>query len=217
MNQPNGPHDRKHTPTCFRVFALVVFSAVVLVAITIILLFALAVILPSKEKGVGGRRVSTHNNLKILGLVCKMYAHDHDDYFPGLSQYRDIWTMDIEAVTNEYLTDPIVLVDVNHAGFEERRDRIAELWEAKDLRGVTYFAAENFMYLGFLVRDEEDLNLLIEHRAQLWPNRDGTGADLQLLRELGMNDGDTEQSSVPLFCELKGDASSAAVLFLDGT
>ena len=66
-------------------------------------------------------RASCQNNLKQLGLVMKMYAHESKSgTFPPLSPKPDNWMMDMAAVYPEYLTDLGVLICPNSPlGFPE--------------------------------------------------------------------------------------------------
>lgn len=59
------------------------------------------------------RRAFCMNNLKQMGIVFKMYANEHREYWPPLSPYRENWMPDMAAIYPEYLSDLQVLVCPN--------------------------------------------------------------------------------------------------------
>jgi prepilin-type processing-associated H-X9-DG protein len=71
-----------------------------------------AMLLPSLARAhESARRSSCSNNLKQLGLMCKMYENESPQgTFPPLSPIPYNWTMDMASVYPEYLTDTNVLI-----------------------------------------------------------------------------------------------------------
>ena len=57
------------------------------------------------------RRASCQNNLKQLGLVCKMYANESPgERWPTLSRIPNNWIFDLDRVYPEYLADLQILI-----------------------------------------------------------------------------------------------------------
>lgn len=55
-------------------------------------------------------RTSCQNNLKQVGIMFKMYAGEHKDFYPPLSPIPGNWMFDVSAVYPDYLTDLHILV-----------------------------------------------------------------------------------------------------------
>lgn len=81
-------------------------------ALFAILGILVAVLLPAlgRSQEAAGR-ASCQNNLRQLGLVCKMYANESPrEIWPRLSRIPNNWIFDIEVVYPEYLADLQVLI-----------------------------------------------------------------------------------------------------------
>jgi prepilin-type processing-associated H-X9-DG protein len=116
-----------------------------------------AIMLPSLSRArEAARRASCQNNLKQMGLVCKMWAGEHDGAYPSLSPEPGKF-MCTDAVFPEYITDPFILVCPSDS------DPIpAAPGPQAAIDDHSYF------YLGYLVRDRQEAELFLDaYRAQL--------------------------------------------------
>jgi len=86
-------------------------------------------------------RASDANNLKQLGLVCKMFANENKDYFPPLSPAPGRLTPDPAAIYPEYLTDVRVLIS---PALQDTMPHVVE----------TAFDDHSYWYLPYLVENE---------------------------------------------------------------
>jgi prepilin-type processing-associated H-X9-DG protein len=73
---------------------------------------ALLICLPALNRArEASHRASCQNNLKQLGIVCKMYAGENrGEYSPPLSPILDNWMFDMRVIYPEYLSDFSVLI-----------------------------------------------------------------------------------------------------------
>jgi len=91
-------------------------------------------------------RASCANNLKQMGLVCKMYANEWKGWFPPIDDQRGNLMIEGEAIYPEYLTDLDVLRcpgNADHAALQRRGT-------PDDITDDSYF------YLGWVVTTEEE-------------------------------------------------------------
>ncbi len=128
-------------------------------------------------------------NLEHIGSAMKMYADESEgERFPPLAPYDDLWIFDVRALYPEYLSDLTVLASPRVAGY---RGRVAELaalqqHESIDWERVNRIAAESYTYLGYMVTEPQDIEVLAQARTQLArAGREGSelvGEDKRLLR-----------------------------------
>lgn len=127
--------------------------------------FAAVFILPIFGRAHEGPR-SRHtvaNNLKMMGLVFKMYANETPGaYYPPAAPYPDLLTLDLKAVWPEYLTDPMVLFAKEQTTPEER-ETLSNFFHKTpvDWRKCSEIAADNLVYLPWIARQESDLVAMI--------------------------------------------------------
>jgi prepilin-type processing-associated H-X9-DG protein len=100
---------RQDSNTCLIVGLIMAGVAVLMIPVIGILA---AIMLPALARArEAARRASCANNLKQVGLICKMYANENPDgYFPPLSSQDGMFMFAPDSVYPEYLTDPNVLV-----------------------------------------------------------------------------------------------------------
>lgn len=93
---------------------------------------------------------SSINNLKQMGLVCKMFMNEsRGQASPRLSKTAGCLMVDKEAVYPEYLTDCNILVSpVNPDG--------------KSLMNSARVDSNSYLYLGYLVEKPEDVDLFLK-------------------------------------------------------
>ncbi len=143
-----------------------------LVVIGIIGILA-AILLPALARArEAARRASCANNLRQMGVVYKMYANEHRDYYPPKVRQCDpepnplarkyTWMPDPVAIYPEYLADPTLFIcpssQLGHGVMEPGRER-AWVDEAGDLDlnprdGCGRFALygdESYSYVGYAV------------------------------------------------------------------
>jgi prepilin-type processing-associated H-X9-DG protein len=138
-------------------FAEVMVVVLVMGVLAAVLLPALA---RSRE---AARRSSCQNNLKQWGLVFKMYANESPgEKFPPAVCVDGIWTVDLRAITPEYLTDPSILVCPQGGGPTEE---FHQAWEQEppDWDKLQKMAAEQYVYLPWVIPDEETFMELIKN------------------------------------------------------
>ena len=98
------------------------------------------------------KRASCQNNLKQIGLVCKMYANESPgERWPPLSQIPNNWIFDIERVYPEYLTDFSLLICPDSP--------FAPLINWTEPQCVTSLF---YNYTGWLVRNDEQASALFD-------------------------------------------------------
>jgi len=154
------------------VFGFIVLA--ILLLTFVILLPALARMpapLPSRE---AFRRESCANHLQNMGLIFKMYSSEAPaKCFPSLVHRADLWTFDPKPVCPEYLIDGSILKCPASASssedIAEESSKIQLTLEQKPVKPVDYsrfaeLAARDYVYLGWVVRDESDVQALAELR-----------------------------------------------------
>jgi prepilin-type processing-associated H-X9-DG protein len=186
---------------------------------------AAAIMLPALARSrEAARRASCANNLKQMGLVCKMYASEHKGAFPTIDDRRDNLAPEGSQIYPEYLADLNILrcpSDPDAPAFEEP-------FTADDVDDRSYF------YLGWVVKTEEEgLALLDAYEKLDLAKREedielGDGKVLRRLKEgverffiTDINDPAASarlQSEIPVMWDRLGhhEPDGGNVLFMDG-
>ena len=144
-----------------------------------ILLLMLAVLLPSVAPMPPQHRVSCANNLKQMGLIFMMYSNEAAaNRYPSLVDRADLWTFDPKPVYPEYLTDLNVQRCPQRAPSQDIPEEPSKILEQKpvDYSRFAEFAARDYVYLGWVVRDESDVQALAELRKKPGFDREASEA-----------------------------------------
>ena len=110
-------------------------------------------------------RAECANNLKMMGLVFKMYANEHRDRFPVIDGRRGNLIVDADTIFPEYLTDLSVLRCPADT-------KIKVPATADDVTDQSYF------YLGWVVTTEEEGLALMDAYESL--DLDQRGEDIEV-------------------------------------
>jgi len=105
--------------------------------------FASATLVTAETMSDSRARASCANNLKQLGLVCKMFANEHKGAWPPLADTAGLLMFRMEDIYPEYLTDPNVLICPT---VEEEPPEGMVAW---------FFDDRSYWYLGYAVANEE--------------------------------------------------------------
>jgi prepilin-type processing-associated H-X9-DG protein len=109
-----------------------------------------------------------------MGLVFKIYSNEAaGQRWPTLAERADLWTFEPRTIYPEYLTDLTLLRCPSRASIN---DIVAELSRVlkQNYSQLAEFAAKDYVYLGWVVHDESDVQALAELRSNPDFNR---GAD----------------------------------------
>ncbi len=183
------------------------------------------------RQNVGELRASSANNLKQLGLVCKMFANEtRGEKWPPLSHERGQLAMAASAIYPEYLTDPNIYISPAHPDYYDLID-VADADPPSGLRDHSYW------YLGYAVMDEvqglelvKQMRVAFEKGESLNADIDAPALDLERIFQLregierffitDINDPTSSavvQSKLPVLIERPGmHEQGANVLYLDG-
>jgi len=124
-------------------------------------------------------RSACQNNLKQMGLVCKMFANEHPNMmFPKLSAENGRLMCEAQEIYPEYLTDANVLSCPS----------VAEAAKFADAPPDQMIDDKYYFYFGYVVENEAQLKLLAE--AYNRPDFD-PAQDIKVAPGQGNNGGDT--------------------------
>jgi len=170
------------------------------------------------------RRASCQNNLKQMGLVCKMFANEHKGAFPTIDDRRGNLAPEGSQIYPEYLTD----LNILRCPSDTEAPPFTYPFTADDVDDRSYF------YLGWVVRTEEEgLALLDAYEDLDLAKREedielGDGKVLRRLKEgverFFITDFDNPaasahfQSEIPVMWDRLGhhEPDGGNVLFMDG-
>jgi prepilin-type processing-associated H-X9-DG protein len=127
-------------------------------------------------------RPNTQNNMKVMGLVFKMYANESaGNRWPNLAPHDRIWAPELSVLYPEFLQDPSVLVAREHPDADHIRASLRAVLEGPnpDYETAEGLMALSFAYLGHAVRDEAGFHALVEARKQ--GLMDGSGENKPVL------------------------------------
>lgn len=139
-----------------------------LAALLLLIVVSALVFLPSLSRArESARRSSCQNNLKQLGLVLKMFAHESKgEHFPPLSPVYGNWMMDVNAVWPEYATDLNIFICPSSPLGE---DRTFTLRATAEHPGATKGALHPdcvsslfYVYAGYCIWSDEQAKALFE-------------------------------------------------------
>jgi prepilin-type processing-associated H-X9-DG protein len=183
-----------------------------------------AIMLPAVARGrEAARRASCQNNLKMIGVVCKMYANeDAEQAWPALSSTRGKMMMDAAMLYPEYLTDATVMICPS--------DVDAGLLAGQPANVL--IDDHSYYYFGYALTTEEEGLAFLEMYSTAFddmgdctedipaPNGMGTGGGAAFLR---LREGleriaPVAQAQIPVMMEDPGNhiPGGANVLFMDG-
>ena len=168
-------------PGC--IIGLIIVPVVAIFLIGILAAIMLPALARARE---AARRASCQNNLKQVGLVCKMYANEHDGYFPPLSEEAGTFMFTADEI-QEYLADSTVLACPS------------SVFNSSDLSYEEGIDDHDYYYLNHIITNEEDGLAYVEAYQRIKAeggsiNRDITLPDGRILylltddnvRELGL-------------------------------
>ena len=142
-------------------------SGLLFLALTIILIL---ILLPALEPPRSGVRYTIDNNLKGWGLVFKMYSNESPgELYPPLTQQDDLWVPDLHTLYPDYfmstrsVLDPDKLTDAERKKFEEPYYQDSQE-EIIDLDKTTALMAETYVYPGWVVRNDGDVDVMKHYR-----------------------------------------------------
>lgn len=174
-----------------------------------------------------GMLTSCQNNLKQLGIVVKMYAGEHRDSYPPLWSGGRALMFDPDSIWPEYMSDLSILMcpaDTQTA---------AEMKEKHPVYGKAdeFFAASSYVYLGYVLTNEETGLAFTEAYRKLLDTGQQPGDTVVVKHGAGIEGGDSVprlregieksipggQAAIPIVICLPGHHEGIGnVLFMDG-
>jgi prepilin-type processing-associated H-X9-DG protein len=113
------------------------------------------------------RRASCADNLQKMGLIFAMYSNEAPaNRYPSLVHRADLWTFDPKPLYPEYFTDLSFLKCPSSAASWDIAEEFSKILERKpvDYSRFAELAARDYVYLGWVVHDESDMQALAELR-----------------------------------------------------
>ncbi len=113
-------------------------------------------------------RPNTQNNMKVMGLVFKMYANESaGNRWPNLAPQDRIWATELSVLYPEFLQDPTVLVSSEHPDAEHIRETLRAVLEGSnpDYETAEGLMALSFAYFGYAVNNEMEFDAILQARA----------------------------------------------------
>lgn len=141
------------------------FSWFGVVCVGFMLLIVGGVLLPALTRSrESGHYVTVEGNLKQWGLIFKMYVNDSPgEKFPPLTQHDDLWVPDLNVLYPEHLTDPYLASDPSNSDISNRMYDIMSQ-NPPDLEEITHLMAQTYVYPGWLVHKNDDLEMIKQFR-----------------------------------------------------
>lgn len=144
-------------PTWLLVTVIVVPIAVILLACAGIFT---AILLPAISRArQAAQGASCASNLKLIGVICKMYANEHDGYYPPLAAEAGRLMFEPGSVFPEYMSDPSILVCPSDSNARPM-----------SYSGLGLLDDQSYIYLGYMMKTEQEglafIDAYREHIAQ---------------------------------------------------
>lgn len=157
-----------------------VIGVVVMVGMIVVVGILAAILLPALARArEAARRASCQNNLKQMGIVYKMWANEHDQLLPTLSDVPGEFAPMADEIYPEYLTMPSVFICPSDPN-------APEISESPDLIGD-----ESYFYLGYAITNEQEARTFIEAYRQ--QRATGGSFDEDLIVEAGTGTAGTDR------------------------
>ena len=151
------------------------FTLLEIIVVIVILLTLAAILLPALAKPkYGARTRSCINNLKQMGLVFNMYAHENGGMFPPLDDSKNNFTFDATILYPEYLSDAAIVAcpsdpDYNpNTNFRLTSDHPVD----NTPKGSVHpdcVTDMSYGYLGWLIRTDEEATAFFEAYDEMSP------------------------------------------------
>ncbi len=131
-------------------------SGIVMGSISFLMAFVIGIVAAIALPGMAraresARRASCQNNLKQVGLVCKMFANEAENgLWPPLSPVSGHLMFDAQTVFPTYLMDPMVLQCPSDPNVPQATDPAALIDD------------HSYFYFGYVIENEAQLQLLAE-------------------------------------------------------
>jgi hypothetical protein len=136
-------------------------------AIVLLLGVGAAIVLPALSRArESARRPSCANNLKQMGIVCKMFANEHKGYFPPPSAIPGNWIVEANALYPEYLSDLGALICPSSAYAGDDTFRLRRTYEHPGANAGDWHpdcvSSLFYTYTGYSLLSDEEAYALFE-------------------------------------------------------